>query len=330
MNNVNAAKSYGILTARTFNQSLEDAKNQKVPFCLFGVFIYENEITILFSDTNTGKTILAIQICQAIASGIPIHPDFAVECLAQIVLYLDFEMTDKQLEKRYSRDWQDHFSFSDNLIRATIDYDFIIPDNQTLSDSILAQVNSIVQSTKAKVIVIDNLTYLNDDFEKSKAVLPLMRLLKKLKTQLGITFIILAHTPKIPQGQPISINHLAGSKQLANFIDAAFAVGRVAKDEKLRYIKQVKTRSEMIYHSDNVPVFEIKKIHNDNFLAFDFLERYENEYKLLEAPTTSERESDVDFILSERERGQSFQEIAKELGISKTTAYRIFQKNKDI
>jgi archaellum biogenesis ATPase FlaH len=328
LNKVNAANSYGVLKVRTFNQSIADAKCQAVPNRLFGEFIYEKEITFLYSDTNTGKSVLATQIGESIASGKSIHVDFPIECPPQKVLMLDFEMTDKQVEKRYSREWQDHYQFDDNFLRATIDYSYELPDNTTLSQSILAQVGNVVQGTEAKVIIIDNLTYLNEDNEKARMAILLMRYLKKLKSKLGLTLIVIAHTPKIGYGQPISINHLAGSKQLANFIDSAFAVGRCANEVNLRYLKQVKTRSELTYHKSNVPLFELQKIHNDNFLAYNFLESYESEYALLSEATEQETTDRDDLILEYHSQGKSCSWIAKEVRASKSTVWRIVQKAK--
>jgi RecA-family ATPase len=86
---------------------------------LFGKFWYEGELCILFADSNLGKSILAVQIANSINTGIPIVP-FEFEAERQPVLYYDFELTSKQLEARYSRDFTDHYAFRDDLYRGQL------------------------------------------------------------------------------------------------------------------------------------------------------------------------------------------------------------------
>ena len=57
---------------KTANEWIEEAKNKPAPKMLFSEFWHEGELCILFSDTNLGKTILAVQIADSIASGKPI------------------------------------------------------------------------------------------------------------------------------------------------------------------------------------------------------------------------------------------------------------------
>ena len=66
---------------------------------------------------------------------------------------------------------------------------------------------------------------------------------------------------------PITQNDLAGSKKLYNFFDSVFAIGKSAKDENLRYIKQLKVRyGNFEYGGNNVIVCAIEKA--DDFLRF--------------------------------------------------------------
>ncbi|MEL6717166.1 MAG: AAA family ATPase [Bacteroidota bacterium] len=328
LNNLNVAKSYGNLKLRTANQRLEDAKSLPNLKNIFSSFVCEGETTFLFAKSNVGKSVFAVQLAESIATGVPIHEDFANEIGAQKVLYLDCEMNDKQFQKRYSRAWEDCYEFSDNLFFVTIDYEEV--DDVPLDSAVLTRINDIVKDTDAKVVVIDNLTYIGSSLEKGDFASKLMKNLKKHKEKRGLTFIVLAHTPKIPYGIPIELEHLAGSSKLGQFIDAAFVVGKSAKDERYRYLKQVKIRmGEMIYHTGNVPVFELEMMGNDNFLGFRFLETFESEYDHLTAPTQKEVEDQVSKIMEARRRGQSFREIAADLCISKTTVKRIYDKNKD-
>ena len=54
---------------RTANEWMEIAKRKAKPRRLFGDLWFEDEICILFADTNVGKSILAVQIGDRISRG---------------------------------------------------------------------------------------------------------------------------------------------------------------------------------------------------------------------------------------------------------------------
>ncbi len=54
---------------QTANRWLKDAGQRPAPKMLFGEFWFEGEICILFADTNVGKSILAVQIADALSRG---------------------------------------------------------------------------------------------------------------------------------------------------------------------------------------------------------------------------------------------------------------------
>src|SRR5690606_40367234 len=111
----------------------------------------------------------------------------------------------------------------------------------------------------AKILIIDNLTYLKNETEKAKDALPLMKHLKALKSKYGLSILALAHTPKRDLSKPITRNDLQGSKMLINFCDSSFAIGESFNDKHLRYIKQIKARNtEIIFDSENVGVCQIR------------------------------------------------------------------------
>ena len=60
-----------IFSAMTANETIEVAKEQKNPKKLYKEFWFENEVCCLFADANVGKSILAVQISNAIAEKLP-------------------------------------------------------------------------------------------------------------------------------------------------------------------------------------------------------------------------------------------------------------------
>jgi hypothetical protein len=237
---------------------------------LFGEFWFEGELCILFADTNLGKSILAVQIGNSISKG-ELIKGFKLETSKQPILYFDFELSDKQFENRYSIKFEQHYNFDDNFIRVEINPDATIPETQTFEDYLNHSLEQSITETGAKVLIIDNLTYLKNETEKAKDALPLMKHLKALKNKYGLSILALAHTPKRDLSKPITRNDLQGSKMLINFCDSAFSIGESNTDKSLRYIKQIKQRNtEQIYDAENVCICKIDKPFN--FLLFEFVD----------------------------------------------------------
>ncbi|KKK47374.1 hypothetical protein LCGC14_3155850, partial [marine sediment metagenome] len=229
--------SPSVLSISTMNESLLQAAKLTVPQNLFSTFWFEGELCILFSDTNLGKSILAVQIGDSITSGkrifnIPDRPR------PQKVGYLDIELFGKQFEARYIDGLGDHYKFSDNFHRLEINPE-TIDEHDSLENQVLSDIESISKKNGIKVFIIDNITALITDFEKSKNAIRLMKTLNILKRREGMSFLVLAHTPKVDNTKPITQNHLAGSKALINLVDSAFAIGISITNEKTRYLKQI-------------------------------------------------------------------------------------------
>ena len=84
----------GLLQIRTANACINDARNLAIPKCLCGNLWFEGEVGILFADTNIGKSICAVQVANNVSRGENIDV-FGSEASQQVVLYLDFELSDK-------------------------------------------------------------------------------------------------------------------------------------------------------------------------------------------------------------------------------------------
>lgn len=313
----------GIFTIKTANEWIRQASLRPIPQMLFSELWYEGEICILYADTNVGKSILAVQIADSISRGVPID-GFKLTAQAQPVIYFDFELFDKQFENRYSIDYTQHYQFSDNLKRAEIDPDRSVPDGYMCMEDYLHDsiVTSII-STGARVLIVDNITYLRQETEQAKDALPLMKHLKDLKKRFNLSILALAHTPKRDHTKPLTMNDLQGSKMLSNFCDSSFCIGASTQDKSLRYLKQVKVRStENIYHERNVALCRIEKPHN--FLRFA-LTGYGNEYEHLKSAEEKDKEAmiiEVKRLIDEE--GMTQREVADALGLGTGTVSRYY------
>lgn len=315
-----ARENKGLFKIMPANKWIEQAKARPIPNMLFGELWHEGELCILFADTNLGKSILAVQIANAISTGEPIRA-FPMTAKAQKVIYFDFELSDKQLEKRYSIEYDNHYIFDDNMLRAEIRQEDV-PDGQTYEEYIYRSLERSIEETDAKILIIDNITYLKQATEKAKDALPLMKELKALKSKYNLSILCLAHTPKRDLSKPITRNDLQGSKMLINFCDSCFAIGESTTDKALRYIKQIKARAtEIVYDTENVCVCEIWK--PSNFLEFNFI-GYGSEREHLKQ--VGEDENQAERVRDLSLQGRSLREIGAELGISHMKASRLLSK----
>lgn len=183
----------GLLNIKTANDWIKLAEGQPIPQMLFAELWHEGELCILFADTNVGKSILAVQIGDAISKG---RNDsvFKVTAPAQKVLYFDFELSPKQFQKRYSQDYKLSYSFADNFIRIEINADY--HDSTNFEAVLLNAIEQAIIEQDAKVLIVDNITYLKtQSAETAKEALPLMNMLNRLKKQYGLSILALAHTP---------------------------------------------------------------------------------------------------------------------------------------
>jgi KaiC/GvpD/RAD55 family RecA-like ATPase len=313
----------GFFVSKTANKTIEDALKLPPQKKLFREFFFENELACLFSDYGTGKSILAVQIADALTGG----DNSFIKCETdpETVLYFDFELSDKQFQTRYT-ETDKFYRFSERLIRVEINPDADIPKGTTFEDHILNEIEKIVLEKEAKTLIVDNITYLRQDNEKAKDALFLMKNLKNLKSKHCLTVLCLAHTPKRDQSRPIGKNDLAGSKMLANFFDSIFAIGESNKQGGFKYLKQIKTRnSEMIYHSENIMLCEIEKI--GSCLKF-ILNGFGVEADHLKQMTNKDS-AELDQSILKLHKDKPFlsnNSIAKELGTNHTRVGRVLKK----
>lgn len=309
----------GLFKVKTANQWIEQAKTSPIPLMLFGELWHDSELCILFADTNLGKSILAVQIADSISKGKTIA-GFKLEAKKQTVLYFDFELSAKQFEIRYSikneakKVFEQHYSFDTNFKRLEINPDAEIPENRSFEDYLNQSLEQSITETGAKILIIDNLTYLKNETEKAKDALPLMKHLKALKSKYGLSILALAHTPKRDLSKPLTRNDLQGSKMLINFVDSCFAIGESHTDKHLRYLKQIKARNtEIIFDTENVAVCQIQKPFN--FLEFEFVGTG-TEREHLKEFTEKDRESIIEKSKELSQKGYSQRQISAELNIS--------------
>jgi archaellum biogenesis ATPase FlaH len=315
-----------VLEVKTANEWIEEAKNKPIPLRLLDCLWYEGELAILFADTNLGKSIFAVQIADALCNQTKIEP-FSMSNKKFSVLYCDFEMSDKQFENRYSEEYKAHYLFSPNFHRAELNLDeFLLKDGIPIEDQIYNEIISYIIKHRVDVVIIDNLTYIAREIEQSKNIAPLMQKLKLINKKYNTSILVLAHTPKRDLSRPITNNDINGSKFLANFADSIFAIGKSAINEKLRYVKQIKSRnSEYIFGAENVAIYIIEK--DFNFLSFKF-QNTDDEQDHLQVRSKADLAELDQQILEEHNKNPdlSFGKIAEILCTNKMRVKRVIDR----
>lgn len=307
-----------LFKTQSVNEWIDEAKKRPAPKMLFGKFWYEGELCIMFADTGKNKTTLAVQIGDSLTTAIQIAV-FTLEAAKQKILYLDFELSDKQFEARYSIREGDYFTkhyvFDENFKRAEINQHSFMPEGfGDFENYLYRSIEYEIVVTGVKVLVVDNITYLKSATETAKDAMPLMKELIRLKKKFNLSILCLAHTPKRDLSRPLTVNDLQGSKMLSNFADSIFAIGESAKDKSLRYLKQIKARNtEIIYDAENVATFQIIK--PENFLTFEFI-GFGNEREHLKEFSAKDKDDLIERAKNLSTEGKTQREIAAELHIS--------------
>lgn len=314
-----------IFTIRTGDEWMQQERDKPAPQMLFGNFWYQNELCILFADTNMGKSILAVQIGDSISKQQAIEP-FELHAGKANVLYIDFELSAKQFETR-NAGRRSYAEFSQGFYRAEFNAQAIVPpEYENYQTYLNYAIDYAITETKAKVLIIDNITCLRNGTERAGDALPLMKHLKELKNKHGLSILVLAHTPKRNLAKPIDRNDLQGSKMLINFADSAFAIGESQIKPGLRYLKQVKQRSSTeVYGSNNICLCRIDS--SCSYLRYKF-EGYGVEYDHLRKFTRiEERERLATRVKSLTLEGLTQRQIAVQLNMSVASVSRLYNES---
>ena len=322
-----------LLKKRTFSERLHEAKSKPPITPLFDAFWLKGELAFLFGSAGIGKSILAVQIADAIAKGAKIQ-NFDGPQTPMKVGYFDFELSDTQHLRRYSDEKGNVYQFSDNFWSYEIDYEIDpctpLQNGMNYQDLILQEIEQAIIEDGIEVVVIDNLSILNNNVTESKDASELMQKLQSLKNRHKISMLVIGHTTKRDLSRPLTRNDMSGSMNLINFCDSAFCIGESLKESNVRYLKQIKVRNaEFRYDSGNVATFRIVK--NGCYLCFEFI-GFDDEKEHLRDRTEAEiNELNEKIIaLHQSDPNLSYAQIANQLGTSKSKVARVIQKNRGV
>ena len=284
------------------NKCIEDAHLLPPLIPLYPDIVLEGDLSIIFGQSGIGKTIFAMQIARYVAE----HD--------KRVLYVDCEMTPRQLGNRYET-----ANFPSTFLRAEM-------DREHPAEDILKGIEEVAVANYVNVVFIDNITALGQSLDRSADAGTLMASLNALKKKYNWTLVVLNHVPKMFSGNvPLSLSAMQGSAKINQLIDDAIGIAQSSIDSNLVYVKQCKWRNgELTMGADHVAVYERCK---DEYGNLGFVSRgFGTEQEHLSIENSNEREEIKARVRELSAKGMTQTAIAEKFGISQSKVSRLLKE----
>ena len=208
---------------------------------LAGSFWHEKELCVFVGQTGVGKSAVALDLANRIATGKegPQLYGFEVETDSQKVLYFDFE-NDPEEQKQRTKGVQMH----PNLFR--VDFSAESDTANPTADDIIQGIKELLNEgpcAGCRVVILDNVSYLfdNNGRDMHEDTKTLMKSLNQLRKQYDAAFLVIAHRNKGDFGA-LTINAVAGSSNMTRFAQSCFGIAEWAGEEAdgRVYFRQIK------------------------------------------------------------------------------------------
>ena len=147
----------GGFLVQPINLCIEEAQKEPPIKTLYPDIVLEGDLCVIFGQSGIGKTVFAMQIARFIAES------------GKRVLYVDCEMTPRQLALRYETP-----NFPPTLLRAQMDAEHPVED-------VLKGIEEVAAANMVEVVFIDNISALGQSLDRSTDAGNLMASLNTLK-----------------------------------------------------------------------------------------------------------------------------------------------------
>lgn len=292
----------GGFVVEPMNKCIDEAHLLPPLISLYPNIVLEGDLSIIFGQSGIGKTIFAMQIARYIAEN------------GKRVLYVDCEMTPRQLGNRYET-----ANFPSTFLRAEM-------DREHPAEDVLKGIEEVAVANHVEVVFIDNITALGQSLDRSADAGTLMASLNTLKKKYNWTLVVLNHVPKMFSGNvPLSLSAMQGSAKINQLIDDAIGIAQSSIDSNLVYVKQCKWRNgELTMGADHVAVYERRK---DEYGNLGFIERgFSTEQEHLSIESGNVREKIKAEVKGLSAKGWTQTAIAEELNISQSKVSRLLKE----
>lgn len=284
---------------RKVRELIAEMRTVDSPLHLFDEFWREGEIALFFGAASSGKSILAVQLADALARGRPLT-GFRMPIKRRKVLYVDLGLSEIQFKERYGR-----YRFSENLYRGRPRSD----------DDLVLWIRNLVDESAFEVVIVDDLGAVKRTYDGIRETLTVMRQLRRLCREKGLSILAITSSEE-PTNTWEREHDLKRLRVICTVADSVFSLGVRRTMRRERRLMQTRSRStELFWNDKNAPIATIRPL-GSGILGFEFDSRF--------APFIEERKLErIRNVHWRREAGQTFTEIAKELGISRTLAHRL-------
>ncbi|MBK7934714.1 MAG: AAA family ATPase [Acidobacteria bacterium] len=291
------------------NDVIREAMAQKPKPPLFDGFWQTGETALLFGASGVGKSVLAVQIADALARGTAVD-GFKMPTRRHKVLYVDMTLSKVQFQRRYTPVAENGgnakpYKFAERFYHGRPRYE----------EDLCSWVRSAVRTGGFEVVVIDDLTAVMRTNDGTFDSLRIMRDMKRLSCETGVSVLVLADSYPSPKGNgDVGEADLRRSRVLCGVADSVFAIGRLERGD-LKLVQFRSQGSEVVWGSQN-PVGCVIRRRENRLLGFVFDERF--------APRLDpERCGLIHFASMCRANGFKYRDIAKVMNISKSRAERL-------
>ncbi|MFZ1700275.1 MAG: AAA family ATPase [Pyrinomonadaceae bacterium] len=278
------------------------------PPLLFDEFWREGELAMLFGPAGVGKSLLAVEVADALARGRPLK-GLRMPTTRRNVLYVDLVLSDAQFGLRYScegsRAKMRRYKFSTQFFR----------DRPKPGSNIAEWLRRLVVRDKINVVVIDDLSIVSQSNDGTRETLELTRTLRQMTHELGISVLVLADSLPNVYAKDADEHDLRRTRILCAHADSVFSLSPV-NDTKMRHLIQTRMQAGDLAWTHRTPAHFRLTARDDGFVGFDFIEP---EY-------TPEQIDLIHNIHLKRLDRKTFRSIAEEFDISKSSAERLASK----
>jgi RecA-family ATPase len=299
---------------RKANEYIDELKHWQPAEMLFDEFWREGELALLFGPSGSGKSILAVQIAEAVARGRAID-GFRMPDRGRRVLYVDLDMSGAQFLARITVPNSDKVKvktheFSDRFYRESR------PDVEDL----VGWLRDAVKAMGARSVVIDSLAAVRKTHDGVRETLRLMRELRALRDELGISILVVTDCVDARRGKMLTEADMGRSRVLCGAADSVFAISRHATHIDNRVIVQTLSRNApLVWTAGNAPLCSIAR-EETGLLAFRFDELYASKVD------TETLELICNLKIARDEGGETFRSAADLFEISRSRAERLYRK----
>lgn len=319
-NENNSIPSYPLFYISSFksvNELYEHSKNLLPLKKVFGNYILQNNLVHFPSERGSGKTLFAICLCIAIASQWYEYCGEKIETHGNTLL-VNYEMGEDLISRRIGKIYENPPQPIDQS-----KYQAFVYTTRLSFEEEAENIIELIKKYKPVLIVLDNfrMAFSNTDSNNNKDAAKAMRDILLFKDTIGAAILLTDHTRKHTKTLLTDSDLQSGAGQKSDLVDSDMFLRRSSQNKHFRILKRVKSRN--CEEADGAKLISL----NPETLWFELEQEVVNEEDHLGNGLQIKDEEEQREIAKElREKGKSYEDVARLLSLSKSKVYRWFNK----